>query len=435
MDRDSMEKLVYDSNLNYSLKTNRRTNESLMNFYLTNKTTKVQQPLTTVIFDGKDLYLNIQELFAFAKDYDLNDTLAEIEAELGDNIYLRIEGDDLATDSQVSLTDLSEHEKVMEDLTDRLLETLQTFFSNFQGGLVNKEGSKYIIQKDINQIIDLTADTIIYIMDNIDTFEVEMASLVDSISDREYTSILALTGLDEYEDNSTLEEFKEATKTELSYYVETVKTDTELSKSIVNEYRDIAQMSLEELGFENLAFSTSLEKKSTGVYEYSDSISGTLLDGYLIITSDGEDITFSLSHTATIKSLGKDYKITVPTEDVYTLVIEEPEIEFIQPTMVIALSDGEYVFDNEYATNEGTLSVVVIDGSTYLPLRFVGETFGETVGWDTNTATPYVIQDNSIINMKGVIRDGKAYIKIRDFEKLGYYLSYEESTKVVTIIK
>lgn len=80
----------------------------------------------------------------------------------------------------------------------------------------------------------------------------------------------------------------------------------------------------------------------------------------------------------------------------------------------------------------------IIDGRIYLPMRYIAESFGETVEWDGQARKAYVVRGNEKIDMSGIIYDGTTYIKIRDFEKLGYTVSYEEDEwgeKIATVIK
>lgn len=71
-------------------------------------------------------------------------------------------------------------------------------------------------------------------------------------------------------------------------------------------------------------------------------------------------------------------------------------------------------------------TIMVKDGRAYLPLRAIAEALGEEVGWENATKTPYVMKDGQRIDMKGMLRDGRAYVGIRDFEKLNYTVTYEK---------
>ncbi|WP_313345881.1 copper amine oxidase N-terminal domain-containing protein [Sedimentibacter sp.] len=91
-------------------------------------------------------------------------------------------------------------------------------------------------------------------------------------------------------------------------------------------------------------------------------------------------------------------------------------------------ADGKYDWDYQ--------PYVIIEGRVYLPLRYIGETFGEEVQWDDANKKAYVIRGSEKIDMTGVLVDGRTMVKVRDFEKLGYVIGYEQfddySTATIT---
>lgn len=82
-------------------------------------------------------------------------------------------------------------------------------------------------------------------------------------------------------------------------------------------------------------------------------------------------------------------------------------------------------------------TVLVKNGRAYLPLRAVCDTLGETVVWDKAERKAYVVQNDQKIAMNGLLEGGSAYVGVRDFEKLGYTVSYtsEYGLKTATINK
>ena len=79
----------------------------------------------------------------------------------------------------------------------------------------------------------------------------------------------------------------------------------------------------------------------------------------------------------------------------------------------------------------------IIEDRIYLPLRYIGESFGEEVDWDNDNKKAYVVRGEEKIDMTGVLVDSRTMIKIRDFEKLGYKIDYiqVEGFSTATIIK
>ena len=107
--------------------------------------------------------------------------------------------------------------------------------------------------------------------------------------------------------------------------------------------------------------------------------------------------------------------------------------------MVIQKDLKEYIiYYNNYDNIDvdfGEIDLIIIDGRSYLPLRFVGEKFGETVGWEYQSKTAYIQRGDVRITMEGFIKDDKTFIKVRDFEKLGYNIDWIEVSGEIIINK
>ena len=84
-----------------------------------------------------------------------------------------------------------------------------------------------------------------------------------------------------------------------------------------------------------------------------------------------------------------------------------------------SVAEGSY-FSGDYHWSD----MMVEDGRAYLPLRLLADILGEEVGWENSTKTPFVMKDGERIDMKGKLKDGRAFVGVRDFEKLGYTVEY-----------
>lgn len=125
----------------------------------------------------------------------------------------------------------------------------------------------------------------------------------------------------------------------------------------------------------------------------------------------------------------------------------EPEIKEPEKPQVSALSIIWDYYDTNAQFNTATLLVnpgtkytttevinfTIKNDYTYLPLRLLLEKFGETVSWDDVNKQAYVIRDKDFIPITGELIDSRTFVKIRDFEKLGYTFIYEESENVKTV--
>lgn len=76
------------------------------------------------------------------------------------------------------------------------------------------------------------------------------------------------------------------------------------------------------------------------------------------------------------------------------------------------------------------------DGSRYYPLRQIGEVLGHEVGWSEAGQTAYVVNEaGARVSFTGIEKDGTTYIKIRDFEKIGYTVEWDETAQSMYIYR
>lgn len=61
----------------------------------------------------------------------------------------------------------------------------------------------------------------------------------------------------------------------------------------------------------------------------------------------------------------------------------------------------------------------------YIPMRSISENLGEQVAWNPNEKKAYIVRPDKQIEMTGIKKNGITYVKVKDFEKLGYTVSYE----------
>lgn len=83
-----------------------------------------------------------------------------------------------------------------------------------------------------------------------------------------------------------------------------------------------------------------------------------------------------------------------------------------------------------------TMAMNAIDGYNYLPMRQLAELFGEQVEWDQTAQKAYVVRDGVKTEMVGFVENGVTYVKLREFEKLGFTVNYDPANGgSVTITK
>ena len=92
-------------------------------------------------------------------------------------------------------------------------------------------------------------------------------------------------------------------------------------------------------------------------------------------------------------------------------------------------------FEKGMTMDTGDVNIVIVDDFSYLPFRKISEMFGEQVEWDNVNRKAYILRGEEKIEVDSILQDSSAYIKTREFEKLGYVVEWDDTTKIITITK
>lgn len=154
-----------------------------------------------------------------------------------------------------------------------------------------------------------------------------------------------------------------------------------------------------------------------------------------------------MSLKAESTSVSKDVKIASPTQNIVTMdAATDKYAKTINSATMATAAAIEWTSKDEFAdveysrdmtapfwagvSNFDSLEFRMKDGSIYLPLRSISESFGEEVGWDNKAKKAYIVKDGKQVMMEGLLSPSTVkstsltFVKIRDFEKLGYKVDY-----------
>ncbi|MDF2950046.1 MAG: hypothetical protein K0R07_2095, partial [Sedimentibacter sp.] len=127
-------------------------------------------------------------------------------------------------------------------------------------------------------------------------------------------------------------------------------------------------------------------------------------------------------------SISENYITADELEDIYNKT--ENKINPVQKLEMMWYQDSYSAEVNKIRLDKQTdwdyQSFAIIEDRIYLPLRYIGESFGEEVMWDNENKKAYVVRDNVKIDMTGVLVDSTTMVKVRDFEKLGYKIGFTQ---------
>ncbi|HCC08016.1 MAG TPA: hypothetical protein DEP72_07680 [Clostridiales bacterium] len=99
----------------------------------------------------------------------------------------------------------------------------------------------------------------------------------------------------------------------------------------------------------------------------------------------------------------------------------------------VILVDGKSKVMPESADND--LDIKIINDSSYLPARKVVEILGDEINWDAAIKKAYITVNGKNVYLEGIIINNRTYIKVRELEKVGYKIDWNEETREVGIEK
>ncbi len=290
---------------------------------------------------------------------------------------------------------------------------IKSAFSGYTTGAVTKIENGYELKAGIEDIVKYVQSFVDYLNANTDSLDKAVVAFAKE-----------LAGLAEKKGNTELKEILLAVADELA--------NAEPNAADVTDLYLVFPTVLENI--KNIAKGTKLYAKT---YEK---------DGKLV-TETETDIVVEGVIFVTIKSTQ-----TIASCDSFSLTQQSKESAIPLTDLIVRLANGINYAENStisemritWSGTEGTSEVYGdvygdtsgeyalglydfhnIDGSMYLPMRRICERFGEVVDWDPVEGRAYVVRGDQKIDMTGVIIDSRTFIKIRDFEKLGYFVDYK----------
>lgn len=308
-----------------------------------------------------------------------------------------------------------EYETDYKEMQDNAIDYITTAFNGFDSKLITKINGGYSIELTSQGALEFVERLITYVSEHREHVFDETVKYVENLySNTEFEGMTA--------------EDKEAMIAEL-----------EASRQDFYDFLDEAVMILEtdELAsIEELVRGSRIQQdivKTGSSYEENSSaeivyegISMGKLSSETLVTPENVEKTSVTERVMTIEE----------AESLYEKA--ENKINPAQTMQLMWYADG-YDLDVDITRKSGktdwnTQPYTIIENRVYLPLRYIGETFGEEVYWDNDARKAYVIRGNEKIDMTGVIVDSRTMVKVRDFEKLGYKITYTLDGDISTAV-
>lgn len=320
----------------------------------------------------------------------------------------------------ILLSDLGEMENIeystdYKEMQDDAIDYITTAFKGFDSKLITKINGGYSVELTSQSAMEFLERLIVYVSEHREHVFDETVKYVENLySNTEFEGMTS--------------EDKEALIAEL-----------EASRQDFYDFLDEAVMIIEtdELAaIEELVHGSTIKQDvvKTGTTYKENSAAEIVVEGVSMGNLSSETLLIpenveKVSVTESVMSIEEAEELYEKTENK------------INPAQTMQLMWYADVFDMDVditrksgKTDWNTQPYTIIENRVYLPLRYIGETFGEEVYWDNDARKAYVVRGNEKIDMTGVIVESRTMVKVRDLEKLGYKITYSLDGDISTAV-
>lgn len=374
----------------------------------------IEEPINFKITDNK-LYVSKNSILQVIAYENLLNGTSESEKTI-EELY----NSELKDIEYILLTDLDEtqgmhNEVTYTDLYDDAIEYLTTVFKGFDSKLITKVNDGYSLELTSESAVEFIERLIVYLSEN-----------------KEFVFDETLKYVEKLYSNTEIEDLTEEDK-------EALLAELKASRQDFYDFIDEAVLMLEteELSsFEEMIHGSTLKEeiyKEGNSYKQKCQAEITFENSLMGKFSSNTVITPQIVEKAVI---AEGVVSIEELESLYTKA--ENKINPVQKMQLQWYGDSSYTqvdtFRLDGKTDWDSQPYSLIEDRVYLPLRYIGENFGEEVQWDNENKKAYVIRNNEKIDMTGVLIDSKTMVKVRDFEKLGYKINYNQVEGLSTVI-
>lgn len=406
----------------YSIKSNARMDVKQQVFdgtlYLVDSTSGEEKPILSYVAAGGTIYLKVDDLLSFVQtlgNQEVNKKLALLDLE--EVQYVSINPQEMAAlmsstgqPAGFDFTDLRKQQALYSKLMDTLTKEA---YKEYETGMVKKNsGSKYTLKIDKQAVLDNLKPFMVYSINNAEKINASMGKFLQNL-DKEELAMLSLTP-----------EMRTAAVDGMS---EAAKEIAGSREEYLAKVDAIVAAAKEGSGIVDDKTGTTIEVEKLKDGSFTQELQMDLVITNPANPSDSMDI--SLEDSATVKKIDS-FTVDVPN----TGVISMTELQKKMPRVLkIDTTKKQYILNQGLNTTTSSVDVRIIKGRTYLPVRTIGEAMNEKVGWNPEIKQAYIVKNGKTLNLKGAIFNSRAFIQIRDFEKLGYKVTWDGAAKTATL--
>jgi len=440
---------INDNSFVYTMDSDVQNKKAVVQLDLRSNSSDEALPLFTVIRnvdttyvkldDYVDAIANIVSHYGSEEDVaEFNDAMYEI---VGENEYISISDEELITFyagmlsssmgqeqadvfmEQITMQLEPEYQKEYSELYFSFLDQmLEKVYTNYSLDIVQKEdNNRYSMTFDADNIGETAIGFMDYSIENNQTLVNTLNTFLTNLSDEEYSMLVGAYAMDMVSKKMLTEEL-ESMSDDLTENKEAYKAQLQDVLEIYNSmYKAYIQGSKLQITYG----------------KNNDVITRDLLFKIQVNDPETQSVTFDATMTVneTYEAI-KPFDVEVPTEHVFVLT---EYLKSMPKTMQIYIDDGMYTmvnFEKGKLSGTGYMSAVIRDGVSYLPAQVIADEFGETIGWDNTLEKPYIV--NGVINVyfdDFIVENAMPYVKVKEFEKIGYTIGWDEDLRLITIEK
>ncbi len=417
--KEMLIKAMSQQRIEYSGKTNLDQGIFQYEFTIVDNATEEKSAFSTLVYKDDVLYIKIDDMISYLKKFGDSESNQKLDQLYGDVQYVSVSSQDLETmmppSNQNRSTDnflkkSSQQQLVMRRLFDGLLDKV---YDKYESNLISKSDNKYTFRLRGADSIDIMKPVAIYTINNIDKLAPVLKAFLNGLSQNEFAN-LGLTS-----------DMKDEALAGIDMMVFLVNQNREQYLNDIEEMANTAKQDLVKT-VNDSGIVSSIEKKDSQTYDMTSRIRLHIIAGTPI-----EEMNFALNIKQTIKAC-ESIQVVSPTGKLTTL----EDLESRMPKrMKVGVDYGVYSFNKGFSGTGGIIKVELDNNQAYLPLRLVAESMGDKVGWDEVSQQAYVERNGQRIIMTGILAEDETLVKSRDFESLGYKISWNNITRTVTIEK
>lgn len=374
--------------------------------------------------DASHIYINTSDIMAIIELFAAPEYVAAYRDFFGDAQWVDIMS---LSEDELAIYENMLNDDYMETILDEydlLIKLFADAYGDFDSDILTRNGNTYSLHLDNETTAEFLNGFITYTIENIGDVMAAFKTYIENsaIFDEQMKQEL-LAELDGTDFTAIEAEMAQLPDEDI----------TELTESITKALTTIPV---------TFDVQYDLERVRKGLYKEDAKIT-------MEYSLEGQNGEVVITEEATSKA-ASNVNVALPTEGVAQLddliAAAQQDAEPTGIHAVIYLDDDFMYYSKSYDvafldnSDYTAAEHRIVDSSTYLPLRQIGEALGEEVGWDNAKKQAFVVVNGENLYMKSFADTtvGRTYIKIRDFEQLGFAVDYtkdEYSGGIVTLSK